>query len=59
MKNLYVFLTVKSPPESDSAMKTNEKNQITTFFLQISWFPSLGHRDFSAKLERVVAPPKC
>ena len=49
---------VKSPPESDSAMKKSEKNNITPF-LPISWFPSLGHRDFSVKLERVVAPPKC
>ena len=32
MSEPYVFLTVKSPPESDFAMKTNEKNQITPFF---------------------------
>ena len=47
-------------PESDSAMKKSEKNHITPFFLKsISRFLSLGHRDFSVKLERVVAPPKC
>ena len=28
----YVFLMVKSPPESDSAMKKSEKNHITPFF---------------------------
>ena len=50
---------VKSPPESDSAMKKSEKKSYFPLFLPISWFPSLGHRDFSVKLERVVAPPKC